>query len=746
MAFTPESQKKRYSDYISENIVDPNNPSFKLFELRLNDLMQQAKVDGLNNEELKCLVRHNAIQYIPHNGAFSAGPYMHYFQEVYTPANSNYENEPYNEFLVTLDKLCSIDYADTDFEVLYPYIKKLWDELLSQISPERDRASASILWNVVKPIINGQLNVRKLKLEQKILYFTQFSELNGDSDAKEKKARSEIAKQLKSDIDNLIIKEPKLKKEVRAVLINFYITLLDAARPLSFMEKDYIAKYFTKIDEFIDHLIKNVLRGQQQYEQIVQYLTEFKKDFLPGLQQYCEDMRFAKSTNPFVADLLVEAYLLKRQYLDHIQEPHLLLLLEPWENLQNTLIKQTNYQGKPFSFRGKRQKSSLDHTILVFQERQDLQPLATDPHISDKLLQTVQAIRKLDEDEQKNIIDDLDGIMNLPTNLRAEKLNDYLRNLPQEEQIIGKKHMEKIVKKTIDEMLINGNLIDYFIKISGIEKYFTEKYLQDKLKEKIEGLQGELTEGKINLESQDGIEKFNAEISELKKYLVSASIRKAFLSSWILLYHKMKNRYENSYNLIIKVLNEIAETITLPQNLTYEVKFEDQQESINMGEYEAKIPPLTGENGLDSFKSLPDLDNFSVLQSYLQKHEEFKNELESLHTFINKWIKSFDFINFRYFYEIKESIYASKDKQLSYINHCKKLHKEAMSFCTKLRTLKIRIIDSKRYWKKKLIKDTDSYFDELEKIINNYWNHCVLSSLVLYGKYEFEESSEEKNS
>jgi len=314
------------------------------FMYNLETLIKKGRDEGLSVNSLRRVVRHHYTKYRLISGKVDLpeGAYIYFFKFIHESSEDK-GKQKYEKMCVKLrelyDELLNNPEGLED-EQLFQKVREIWIELLSLSEIEiHSHEHIYTLWQMFSTILKGYIDFEQYQFNGSIIYYPNFVAQKDVIDQRQgNTARRYVNSKMEELIKPFIIKKPKLvldkengvevgqntvtaetnvdemvTKQIRGYFL-FVSKLLEAdSEAIALMGEDSIRSYFKHISTMLDGLRDKTAETHRVIAISIDYI---KNEFLPALEKWCMKVNKAKQANPFVGDVFIESYLLRRKIVD----------------------------------------------------------------------------------------------------------------------------------------------------------------------------------------------------------------------------------------------------------------------------------------------------------------------------------------------------------------------------------------------------------------------------------------------
>lgn len=792
---------KSATKYKPENLQETVKSTVPLSESLSEHIPKQK---DQSSKELKCLIR-NQKGGLAKKHDSKNGEYMHYFK--FLRAKTEEELNSLENLEKTLYEMMQfLDKNNKSPEETYKKLEILWNELNKEnTSDDRPgkKESQVLLWKLVLKIAQGVIQVNKETTENKDIFYTSFASGEDFKKRLRNKTRNSAVQkfreiignkfEIKPHIEKLIKQTDNLSEEDKKSILdnlkskqssiggeNFSLLLTRDAEILSFAETDYVDNYFKTIGQYFSYLEKNISQqGQDQtHNSNLKYLQFLKDSYLNVLKEYCHTMRKSKEANPYIADLLLEPYLLRLELFDGVNEPSALHLLDKWQEQADCINENLkNDHGETFYFVAtyeKTKRSSRDNKINKTR-------VFLTPKSKDATKYGMPTLNKIVEDTENNIDKTLLG---LPETEKSFKEEDFRKIAKQNERGIKEKgksdhiekddwrdvwrqaklkicdddgdksndlnldnpeHIEKQLKTIIMEASYNtirrGDEVSVFLdKLDDDQKKVAIQFLHRKIRREFNAIMQSISKGKTDLIKNSGQSCYQLIMYIYGRYFCIEEIKKIFCLELAKFYRDLDNQIIKSPDI-----NENLRTIMNTLFIIVQNSHQMSKDTFYSLRKEKIISEETDKSGeLPNIKALdfPDLTENEVIKGMLSEdqNDQILKIKENI-TCILEQIR-----NMESFFDLQERLETSENQKEEYISILKEIRSHIITQKKEVRKLHKKLKGNwiKRTFLKKRAKTdtTDESIERLYTYIDKSWKESILPAYLLFGNILLGEKSQ----
>lgn len=369
------------------------------FSYNIQTLLKSLECSGggeIDPYDCKRHLRFNAATYDESNIAkpFASGAYMAYYDLIY--GENEAEQEKVARLVPILDEVSQAVNSDMSEDGLFTFIVAKWNQLADIFASSReDTGTYYILWRIFEPVVLGEIQTDSLNDGKRRLSYIKLSD-DGSNRAVSQKTYNVYLKfceqcnlSIRPSFRHLLETDESLDSQFREIFLancngeGIVNTLMRDAEIIAFADNDNIEEYFDTIGNFLDYLIKNYTEkqnglpedhpGRNGTRSAIAYLNCIKKRYLPELKRYCATMREYKKSQPYMAALLAEAYIIKHNMVSESDEPDVCSLFEKWIELQKDHESRAPASAAEGSFHFKTRPKRHETPVVVVQTAASIQ-------------------------------------------------------------------------------------------------------------------------------------------------------------------------------------------------------------------------------------------------------------------------------------------------------------------------------------------------------------------------------------
>lgn len=762
---------EKFTEFI-HSLTDPGNP--------------QARTA----DEIKSIIRNHAqaSDKKSEGSDFSDGQYMHYFLMLRAKNAddvSSLESISGNLYEIT----GFLDSCRENPDSVYEKLKTLWEKTVEKAASnlkEEDKKDIQILlWKLISPILQGALQMNKGIIGDKNIFYTTFADGKDFSGRVKNKTRTSASNKFRKNVGGKLDRTPRIARMIKntnrlskedkekilegiktkdASLGGEHLSSLLArdAEILAFSENDHISEYFETIEQYLQYLENEVFdnSSKETPDFSRKYIDFLKNVYLKALRDYCNIMRKIKEKCPYLADLILEPYLLRIDLVDGIHEPTALHLFNDWQKAADIINRNFGYQGeKPFSFtathqkikktNGRSSKERADKTILFVQTPESagkqgsidettlgmpvFQAQEETNNATNETILGIPVIGNSQPDDQKKDQesgDDWSDIWKIKPKSDIDPFEDTLHHPSSTRNVENELEM-LLSEESLNTVTRNDKISDFIHDLNDNERSLVFNLLHRKIKDGFEMIKYKIFEGQIDLIENEGHDVYQlitmliyaryACTGEMKKHFSFelAAFYTALINSGIL-----NDQAKKNLNIVVGTLFSIVQN---DYRMDQEIFFSLEQNNIiqkgrsRRGSFPGYVSP--------EFPALNDFPDAANLISDEQKKEILDFQKETAEIIEN-------LVNLQALYNLKGEICIDSPPQ-TYILLFKQIEEKFSSMKRKIEEYGSEI---KGGWfnrtfrmRKRVKKDVNDYFVELNACIDYAWEEIICPAYLLFG-------------
>jgi hypothetical protein len=758
-------------------------------------LAEKQNAQSHSSEELKSIIRNHAANAAKRydSDGLRNGSYIHYFRLF------RENNETDKKVIDAVNKAAyeitlMLDSEDIDEETKYNEIVRIWSDINNQTGDfENDKDMKILLWKLLGPVLKGVLEVNKEKIGENDIFYASFAKEEDFLERIKDKNRNSAVRRFNKETGNTFNRTPRVSTMIKRTSLlsedekekilkslkskdtslggeKISSYLARDAEILAFAENDHIDEYFETLSRFLEYLQKEIFTQPDESAEkstttyINKYIDFLKNTYLAALREYCEEMRRIKEKCPYIADLILEPYLLRIRLVDGVHEPTALHLFNDWRKMLLEIQENAGYGGDTnFSFvethqkikqgNGTSQKERPDKTMLFIKTpaTPSITPKIDETTLGMPVLETVQdtnetvnetvlgmpavdtnsdqtnGYKEKNDDTWSKIWETVNGDSNI------DPLGETAHAMPAAPDQIESR-LDTILAEAANNTLTRGNKISSYLKeLNDTEKEAAVMILTRKMRDEFNLIAEKIKDKQIDLLANEGHDLYQiilmtvysmyACVDEMKKHFCFECARfyKELRKNQTLNDQETKNLY-----LITGTLFGIVQQNNYMDESAFQMLQKDgvicEEEKIKTGKLpdyrKVEFPDINDYETAKASLTDEEIESIENIMKEISKEDEAIRSLESLY-YLEADLKTSDSPN--------QTFAVIMGQKKGKINKLKKrvseIHKNSRGGWFK-RTL---------FMNKELKEQIDEYFENMLECIENSWKENIMPAYILFG-------------